>query len=206
MKIFKRRKTLGKEPLKLVAFGVLILALGIFANFLAGQFLDKYYPNPVRPQDLIVDRVDEMSVFVQIGEIAGWMQLIWITITLTKNNFKKTGEYLTRTGLFYMLRAFAVILNPLAQMQDAVANGSNPLLADLFYEGMFFSGHTGVVFLIFFLHKENNLMKWVKFATACIVAVSVILSHSHYSIDVLGGILAAYTLAHITLPKFITKD
>ncbi len=205
MNVFKKRKLFGKEPYKYILVGLMMIALGMLGNYLAGQFLDKYYPNPVTPDDLILDRIDEYSIFVKVGEIAGWMQMIWVVITVTQHNFRRSGEYLSRVGLFYILRAFTIILNPLAQMQDAASNGSNPVLAELFYKGMFFSGHTGVAFLLFFLHKENDKMKWVKFVTACIVGASVLLSHSHYSIDVVGGILAAYFIAHIKLPKILTS-
>ena len=182
-----------------------VLAIGIYANFLDGAFLDKYYPNPVRPQDLILDNINEYTIFVKIGEVAGWLQLLLVIITLARKNFKGAGEYLVRSGIFYIFRGFAIILNPLAQIQDPVANGSNPILATLLYKGMFFSGHAGIVFLLFFLHKENNRMKWIKLMIAITVACSVLLSHSHYSIDVVGGILAAYAVSRLRFPDFLAN-
>lgn len=196
---------LGQEPLLYVAIGFAFLGIGMYANFLGGAFIDDHFTNLVTPHDLILDNVDEYPVFVKIGELAGWLQLILVIATLARKEFRGAGMYLAKAGIFYTFRGMTIILNPLAQIQDPVANGSNPVLAELFYKGMFFSGHTGIAFLLFFLHKENNVMKWVKLGVACLVGVSVLLSHSHYSIDVVGGILAAYAVSRIKIPKAILK-
>lgn len=185
-----------------LVIGAIALLTGMFLVMFAGLFLDEYYPNPVTPDDLILDNIDEYEVFVTVGEIAGWLQLVITIGLIVKNNFKRGGEFLFRGGLFYTLRAFAIILNPLAQIQDPVANGSNPILAKFFYKGMFFSGHTGSTFMLYFLNKEKGLWKWIQLALAVTVGISVLLSHSHYSIDVIGGFFAAYFVAHVRLPKF----
>ncbi len=198
------KELLVKKNILKIGLALGVLCIGIFSNYLGGAYLDKYYPNPVRPDDLVVDNVDQMDIFVKVGEVMGWIQLMWVTVSLTKQNFKDVPKYLILAGIFYIFRGITITLNPLATMQDPVANGSNPLFAELFYKGMFFSGHTGAAFLLFFLgwKNDNKRMRTVKFITASTVGVSVLLSHSHYSIDVVGGILAAYAVSNIKIPKW----
>lgn len=187
-----------------VSFGFVFFVLGLTSAYLAGRFLDKNYPNPGRPADLILDNLEEIKAFVLIAEITSTTVSFFIIHKALSSKFKEFGEYFTKIGILYILRSISIVVTPLAQIQDAATNGSNPVLASLFYKGMFFSGHTGLAFLVFFLEKENKKLKFFKLVIAVITAVAVILSHSHYTIDVIGGFLAAYFVANLNV-SFINK-
>jgi membrane-associated phospholipid phosphatase len=56
---------------------------------------------------------------------------------------------------------------------------------------LFFSGHTGSLFLFFFFTK-HPFLKWLFFVCSLVVAVAVVIQHIHYSYDVLAAPLFAY--------------
>ncbi|HEX9252032.1 MAG TPA: phosphatase PAP2-related protein [Ignavibacteriaceae bacterium] len=56
---------------------------------------------------------------------------------------------------------------------------------------LFFSGHTATL-LILFLVSENKIIKTVFLISTIAVAISVIMQHVHYSIDVFAAVFFAY--------------
>ncbi len=186
--------------------GFAIFLSGLTSAYIAGQFLDTNYPNPARPDDLILDSIDEIKVLVLVAEITSTTVSLFIVHKALATRLKELPEYFTKIGILYILRSISIVVTPLAQIQDAATNGSNPLLASLFYKGMFFSGHTGLAFLIYFLEKKNKKLKIAKLFVATVTAVSVVLSHSHYTIDVIGGFLAAYFVANLNVSLINKKN
>lgn len=57
---------------------------------------------------------------------------------------------------------------------------------------LFFSGHTATLFILF-LVSENKMIKTVFMISTIAVAISVILQHVHYSIDVFAAVIFTYT-------------
>ena len=62
---------------------------------------------------------------------------------------------------------------------------------------MFPSGHTGILFLMFLLIKEEaNSKYWalILLLSAILEAIFMIFSRGHYTLDVLGAIFVAYAI------------
>jgi len=193
MKVVKTRKFL---------IGLFVLLFSGVLSYLAGVFLKENYSDAVRPQDLLLDNIPEQKVFVDIYEVLIPVQIVLLIYSIYKNKFASSGDVMFRFGIMYILRAISMVVTPLAQIQDPLVNGSNPVLAPIFYNGMFFSGHTGLTFLIYFLDKgDNKILKKTKLVIAILVAISLVLSHSHYSIDIIGGFLVAYFVANVKINK-----
>lgn len=193
MKAFKTRN---------LYIGLSLLLFSGVLSYLVGMFLDEHYPNPVEPEDVILDNIKEQHFFVIVYEIFIPIQLGLLIFGLYKDRFVRAGEVMGRYGLFYILRSISMLVTPLGQLQDPLVNGSNPFLAPIFYKGMFFSGHTGLAFLVFFFDNgKNKVLKILKLFIAVAIGISLILSHSHYSIDIIGGFLAAYFVSHVSLRK-----
>ena len=92
-------------------------------------------------------------------------------------------------AIMYLLRAATMVLTPLAS-----AHGEGPFVFALTQYGMFPSGHTAAAVLLA-LFTEPAIaprLRRVQTALAAILAVSFVLAHGHYSIDVVGGFLLAY--------------
>lgn len=179
-----------KQMLWVAGFWVLTIVL-IIVNI---QFLKSQYPNPVRPDDLLLDLIPETTAFIAIGDMmtSGMFMLTIFYFSIWQRNTRRFPYLLFLLAVMYLMRAFVINMTPLAQIQPPSENFSEDhFIAQTFYHGMYFSGHTASAFMqAFFFKGANN--RWILFILASIAAFSLIASHSHYTIDVIGGFFAAY--------------
>lgn len=186
-----------RENIRGISVALIIYIIGFSTIPLSGYYLENADIYFVKPHDLILDNIDQIDEFVIIGEITSLATVFLLWYTVLKYNFKPLTEYLLRASLMISLRSLCISLTPLAQIQDASTNGSLPLISTQ-YHGMFYSGHTAGAFLIYFLDNTNDKrIKLAKLFLASLTAISLLISHSHYSIDIVGGILAAYVFSKI---------
>ncbi len=85
-------------------------------------------------------------------------------------------------GLHYgqLLNAWIGIINPFSAL-----SGDTPAL--YLTKDLFFSGHTSTTFLLLlFLRSERQLFLWAVAAHTVVIA-TVLLSHLHYTIDIVGA-------------------
>lgn len=64
-------------------------------------------------------------------------------------------------------------------------------------DDLFFSGHTGVPFLLALIFWENKILRFVFLGFSVIFGVVVLLGHLHYSIDVLSAYFITFSIFHI---------
>ncbi|MBI3888511.1 hypothetical protein HY311_01825 [Candidatus Nomurabacteria bacterium] len=62
---------------------------------------------------------------------------------------------------------------------------------------LFFSGHTGLPFLLALIFWENKSMRYFFLSFSALFAVVVLLGHLHYSIDVLSAFFITYSIFNI---------
>lgn len=62
---------------------------------------------------------------------------------------------------------------------------------------LFFSGHTGIPFLLALIFWENKILRIVFLSFSVMFAIVVLLGHLHYSIDVLSAFFITYSIFHI---------
>ena len=137
-----------------------------------------------------------------------WFTFILIYLSLLTALFElvKAPERLLLAvqcyGLMVIFRAIAMYLMPLEAPSNLIP--LNDPFVQLFGKGnilekdLFFSGHTATLFLLFLLIEKRNL-KIIFLIFTLLVAVSVILQHVHYSIDVFVAPFFAYTSYKIIL-------
>ena len=66
--------------------------------------------------------------------------------------------------------------------------------------GTFPSGHTGYVFLLFFFTADSQIfLKRALLISAILVAILMVVSYGHYTIDVIGGFLIAFAIYRIVI-------
>jgi membrane-associated phospholipid phosphatase len=63
---------------------------------------------------------------------------------------------------------------------------------------LFFSGHTGLPFLMSLLFWENKKLRYIFLFCSVAAAVAVILGHLHYTIDVFSAFFITYGVFHIS--------
>jgi membrane-associated phospholipid phosphatase len=73
---------------------------------------------------------------------------------------------------------------------------------------LFFSGHTATLFLLFLI-SDNKILKLFFLISTLFVAVSVLLQHVHYSVDVIAApffAFASYKIVIYFRQKFLGKQ
>lgn len=134
------------------------------------------------------------------------INLTWLTFTLiylsiilflfsVRKDPYKIMIALQAYGLMVIFRTIAMYLTPLEA--PATLLMLNDPFVQLFGKGeiltkdLFFSGHTGTLFLLFLLTK-NKILKVIFLVFTVTVGIAVLLQHVHYSIDVFVAPFVAY--------------
>lgn len=90
-------------------------------------------------------------------------------------------------GLMVIFRTIAMYLTPL-EAPTTLLMLDDPFVqlfgkGEILTKDLFFSGHTGTLFLLFLLTK-NKILKTTFLVSTVVVGMAVLLQHVHYSIDV----------------------
>jgi len=123
-----------------------------------------------------------------------YFSLILFLVNVIKNP-KKLMIALQAYGLMVAFRVIAMYLTPFAAPEKLIL--LNDPFVQLFGEGdiltkdLFFSGHTGTLFLLF-LMVEIKKLKVIFLSATIIVGSAVLFQHVHYSIDVFVAPFVAY--------------
>ncbi len=183
-----------------VALFWVVVAVSILLNI---DYLNTAYPNPIRPDDRLLDLFEVNDAFIWVAEIFSSFEVAVVVFILWTRRFKGMPYLLFMMGLMFMMRGFIITLTPLAQIQPPAENyAETHIIARAFYHGMFYSGHTASAFIQAFYFKGHRLRSLI-FLLAGVQAIALIISHSHYSIDIVGGLLVAYFVSHFDWMRLV---
>jgi len=186
-----------KEALKSKKFFVtfvatiflLIIILISLANFL----------NFVETRDGVTINDPLLNLFEPVDLTWFTFALIYVSLFLALFFFVKKPDLLIAAIQSYIvliiLRIIAMYLLPL-NPPDKMLKLSDPFVeffgtGQLLTKDLFFSGHTATLFLLFLL-SGKKLLKYFFLTSTILVAISVLLQHVHYSIDVFSAPFFAY--------------
>ncbi len=166
-----------------------LLAIAGVTSVLGSLFIAARYPDRPAPRDTLFELLPHISAaryLTAIALIAGFaLFIIWALRSARAD----IPTFIAIFALMYFLRSAIIVLTPLAN-----AHGNGAYVFAMVQNGMFPSGHAGAVFLCFALISAEKapVQRRVGLALAATVWTALILSHGHYSIDVVGGVLLAY--------------
>ena len=134
------------------------------------------------------------------------IDLTWLTFALiyisliifVVTTFNKPNKLLISFqayGLMLIFRTIAMYLTPF-EAPAAIILLDDPFVqffakGDILTKDLFFSGHTGTLFLLFLL-ADNKSLKTIFLILTLMVGTAVLLQHVHYSIDVFVAPFIAY--------------
>jgi len=125
--------------------------------------------------------------------------LIYLSLTLFLFSIRKDPYKITIAlqtyGLMVIFRTISMYIVPLEAPATLILL-DDPFVqlfgeGDILTKDLFFSGHTGTLFILFLL-AENKTLKPVFLISTITVGISVLLQHVHYSIDVFVAPFIAY--------------
>ena len=181
---------------KYLYIGFFTLAMGIGLNYASQIYLYNYVSEgKTLPMlsDMILDNLPVIDLSLVYDIVCLIPILLIVVYLIHKKEFNRFPFVLLMVGFFYIVRGIFVVLTPLGN--PPMFEGSNPLFNGFAkYElGVYPSGHTGNVFMLFLL-VNDSLYKKLILCCLSIVIVALLLSHGHYSIDIFSGIFFAYAI------------
>jgi hypothetical protein len=176
--------------------GMLAVFTGAGLNFASEAYLHNYMSEgkslPML-SDLILDNLPFYNVAL-IYDIFCLIPILLVFIYFVhKKDYERIPLFLLMSGVFYIVRAVFIVLTPFGN--PPMFNGSDSLFHGFSYFelGVYPSGHTGNVFLMFLLVKDRTY-KWLILSCLIIVISSLFLARGHYSIDILSGLFFSYAI------------
>lgn len=202
--IKEKYKTCMKNRAFLMSCGMafLLLIISFIANFYVGIYAVERASNPVTDIILSNIRVYDVDGIFIYGPIVLWT-FVMILLVL---NPKKIPFTIKSVALFTLIRSLFVSLTHIGPFPGHLVFPANSFIT-YFTSGsdLFFSGHTGLPFLLALIFWENENLRWIFIGASILFGIVSLLGHLHYSIDVLSAFFITYTIYHLS-ERFFRKD
>lgn len=203
----------NKEFVLSLSFSLILLAVSLVINYNAAQYAFERASGAVA--DIVLSNIPVFDVdwlFVYGPIIFG----IWITF-LCLINPRTLPFTLKSIALFVIIRSAFITLTHIGPFPDhAIIDGSSAILLRALSDNpnffllstgadLFFSGHTGLPFLLGLVFWKHHLTRTFCIATSVFFGIVVLLGHLHYSIDVASAFFITYTI-YVIAKKIFKKD
>lgn len=201
-KVFEQYRTYFRDKnfLSSTGFAVLLFTLSLWINFHAGMYATSRSSNFVTDVVLSNVPVFHLEFLFVYGSIVFWAFVAILCLVKPR----VIPFTLKSIALFVIVRAVFISITHIGPFPTRMELGSTSIVNEFTFGGdLFFSGHTGLPFLMALIFWQNRFLRIVFITTAIVFGVVVLLSHLHYSIDVLGAFFITYTIFHIA--EFIFK-
>lgn len=203
-KIIEKHKNAWREKeFRLaVCWGLLLFALSLVVNNIAGNYATEVASNSIT--DIILNNVPVFNVgpILIYGSILMGIFIAWLLF----RDPKKAPFILKSMGLFYLIRSLFISMTHLGPFPQQALLAHNIIWDNFNFGGdLFFSGHTGLPFLLALIFWKNEFLRYTFLICSLGFAVAVLLGHLHYTIDVFAAFFISYAIYHMSV-KFFGKD
>ena len=170
---------------------LLLLLLGFVSSRFTSYMIDMYYPSRASAVDLIhefLPYIQSLEIVADIGVLVAFFLLI----SYIRKSPEQIYKIMASFGVMYCVRAILNIATPLGKpLGNEISHG---ILKKYFHQaGMFPSGHTAFVFIVFFvIPPKYKTLRTLALLNGLIEVISMDLSWGHWTIDIAGGIMLAY--------------
>ncbi len=181
---------------KYLYIGILSIIAGAVMNFASETYLHNYMSEG-KTLPMLSDLILDHLPFYNVSLIYDIFCLVPLVLVLAyfvhKKDYDRIPLFMVMSGIFYIVRAIFIVLTPFGN--PPMFNGSDPLFHGFsnFELGVYPSGHTGNVFLMYLLVKDRGYKSLILICLA-IVIVALFLARGHYSIDILSGLFFSYAI------------
>jgi hypothetical protein len=199
---FTIRDLFKGERLKSLLTGFALLGVAYVVEHFANIYAFDYYSRPTTNHvgDLVLDNIPAVDLNFLIIEAALVAIVLGIFFVLSKPRYVLFT--LKAVSIFIIIRSFFISLTHVGIYPEHIAPGLGFFDAIYLYlnfqTGLFFSGHTGLPFLMALIFWQNRRARYIFLALALVDGIAVLLAHVHYSIDVFAAPFMAYGIYKIT--------
>ncbi len=185
-----------------LVYALIMLGVALTFNFYAGLYAGERASNSVT--DIILSNThvyDLDSLFV----FGSWFLFIAIAILAIWRPLKAPFTLKT-VALFVIIRAIFFSVTHIGPFPTEVTLSPGGFLSYfVFGADLFFSGHTGLPFLMALVYWQEKWLRYLFIFTSGLMAIVVLLTHLHYTIDVLSAWFISYGIYKIA-EKFFKQD
>ncbi|MEO8065592.1 MAG: phosphatase PAP2-related protein [Candidatus Doudnabacteria bacterium] len=195
------KKIWSQEFFWSVIAGVILFFLSLVVNYYAASYASERVSLPVT--DVILSNIRAYDVDWII--LYGALILIAFTVLVLIYQPKRIPFVLKSLALFIIIRSTFISLTHLGPFPTQITFDPSRLFNILSLNttaDLFFSGHTGIPFLLALIYWDRIALRWIFLATCVVFAVSVLLGHLHYSIDVFAAFFITYSIFAISQKIF----
>ncbi len=193
-----------RERVRSLTVGLLLLGLSMIFQYYSGIYSMDHSSRFVG--DLFLSNLPVVNMDMVIINGALFMVLLSVVLVIAKPKYLLFA--IKAAALFIAIRSFFVVITHLGVYPGQIVPGHS--LTDRVYVGLgleagyFFSGHTGLPFLMALVFWNRRFWRYLYFILSAVFGVSVLLAHVHYSIDVFAAPFMAYgifKMAQYLFPK-----
>lgn len=201
------KETIEVKPVSKIRYyaslleAIIVFIGSVFATHYASKFAEVHASGYVN--DLILSNTQVYNFELVFVEGAIVLSLFVLALCF---KFRKTAPFLIKSvSLFIFIRAIFVSLTHIGPFPTKLVLESRAL--DFITSGndLFFSGHTGLPFLIALIFWNHLYIRTIFLAGSIVLGATALLSHLHYSIDVFAAFFITYSIYHISI-KLFKKD
>ncbi len=203
---FTLRDVFSRERLSSLLTALALLGIAYVAEHFANIYALAYSLRPTSNHvgDLVLDNIPVVDFNFIIIEVALIAIVLGILFLLSKP--RHILFTLKALALFIVIRALFISLTHVGIHPENLAPGLGFFDAIYLYlnfqTGLFFSGHTGLPFLMALIFWQMPRVRILFLALSFIFGVAVLLAHTHYSIDVFAAPFMAYGIFKISCYLF----
>lgn len=162
----------------------------LYAKIRASNFVD----------DIILSNTRVYNFETIFVEGAIFMALFVVVLSF---KYYKGAPYILKTiSLFIAIRALFVMLTHIAPFPVQLDVASNLLGFITTGNDLFFSGHTGLPFLVALMFWKHSYLRRLFLVSSFVFGIVVLLSHLHYSIDVFAAFFITHSIYTISKKLF----
>lgn len=173
---------------------VLLLSVSVVINYYAGTYATEQASNSVT--DIILSNIPVFNV--DIIFVYGPFLLIIFVTTLLILQPKYIPFTLHSLTLFILTRAFFISLTHIGPFPSQEVLNLGTFSSKFIFGGdLFFSGHTGIPFLMALVFWHEKYLRYIFIAWSIFFGTAALLGHLHYTIDVFSAFFITYTIFHV---------
>lgn len=186
---FLQWKTEIADNKNIIIFSLFLLILSTVIDYNAGKYVNRVGSEVV--SDIFIDNIPPIDLGLIF--VYGWLTIVLFLFCYPLFfKVKKLHEVISNFSLIIIVRSLFITLTHLKTPLDAVAVNFPGILNPLVFQNdLFFSGHTAIPFLGFLIFKEKKI-RYFFLIMSVVMAITVLLMHQHYTIDVLSAYFITY--------------
>jgi hypothetical protein len=183
-----------------------LLAIALIIQRIADIYVGKLQGIPVN--DIILNNIPTFDIDSLIILSTLTFSFIIVFLSITKPQYLNFG--IKTLAIFIITRSFFITLTHLGANPRELQFDPNSIgywLYNVLYNthgDYFFSGHTGILFLMSLIFWQNKYWRIFFFLVTVIFGLEVLLAHIHYSIDVFAAPFMTYGIFSVS--KYLFKE